>query len=356
MNNLKFSFFLLLISLLFYPLTGTNVYGQNKKSINGTVERIKVYGKGLEGNLEGDSTNRWVSVYLPASYKSNPKKHYPVIYFLHGYTDDDAKFYGFTKHWMNIVPILDSVFAAANVHEMIVVTPNAYTHFQGSMYSNSVTTGNWEDFVSEELVTYMDTHYRTIAKASGRGLAGHSMGGYGTLRIGEKKPNIFSSIYLLSPGSLFSGSNNLRIPITYMKADSIKTFADFEKADFGTKGVFASAAAWSPNPTNPPFYLDLPVKDGVLQPAILAKWDANRLLNTLDQYISNIKKLKAIGFDAGTKDLNIAANIKQLDEFLNKYGITHFFEIYEGNHINRIAQRIENNMLPFFSTNLSFEK
>ena len=62
-----------------------------QKNMKGTVERIKVHGKLLEGNLEGDSPNRDVSVYLPASYKKDSKRRYPVIYFLHGFTDDDAK-------------------------------------------------------------------------------------------------------------------------------------------------------------------------------------------------------------------------------------------------------------------------
>lgn len=318
----------------------------------GTIERIKVHGKGLEGNLDGDSADRFVSVYLPASYKSNPKKRYPVVYFLHGYTDDDAKFYGFSKHWMNLVPILDSVFAAGNLHEMIMVTPNAYTRFQGSMYSNSITTGNWEDFIAKELVTYIDQHYRTIAKAGSRGLAGHSMGGYGGLRIGEKNPDVFSSIYLLSPCCLSSGPVPAQIPASMLRADSIKTMAEFEKTDFGTKALFASAAAWSPNPALPPFYIDLPVKNGEWQPSVQAKWNANRPLPTLDQYISNLKELHAIGFDAGTRDQGIAASIKVLDEELNKYGIKHQFEIYEGDHINRVAERIETKMLKFFSDNL----
>ncbi len=150
----------------------------------------------MEGNLDGDSAARSVTVYLPASYKKNTSQRYPVVYFLHGYTDDDAKFYGFSKHWMTLPPILDTAFAKGNANEMIVVTPNAFTRFQGSMYSNSITTGNWEDFVAKELVAYIDSHYRTVAKAGSRGLAGHSMGGYGALRIGQKYPDVFSSIYL----------------------------------------------------------------------------------------------------------------------------------------------------------------
>jgi S-formylglutathione hydrolase len=150
-----------------------------------------------------------------------------------------------------------------------------------------------------------------------------------------------------------TGMDNM--PAAFLRADSIKTIEDFQQADFGTRIQFASAAAWSPNPDNPPFYLDLPVKDGKLQPLVLAKWSANKPLITLDQHISNLKKLKAIGFDAGTRDQAIAASIKELDAQLNKYGIKHTFEIYEGDHVNKIATRMATHMLVFFSNNLSFK-
>lgn len=342
---------ILLPALLF--LISYAVVARAGKPLKGNVERIKVHGKGLEGNLEGDPADREVSVYLPPGYKNNPKRRYPVVYFLHGYTDNDAQWYGFVKHWINMPSIVDSVFATGLAKEMIIVTPNAYTRYQGSMYSNSVTTGNWEDFVAKELVAYIDSHYRTIAKPESRGLAGHSMGGYGTMRIGEKHPDIFSSIYMLSPCCLapdFNSSDTSFIA----RIEAVKTIGDFEKADFLTKASFASAAAWSPDPTNPPLYLALPVKEGKVQPEIEAKWIANKPLATLDQYITNLKKLHAIAFDAGAQDANIAATIKILDKELNKYRIKHNFEIYEGNHINHISNRIEQKMLAFFSDNLSF--
>jgi len=347
--------FTVALSFIFLAFPLKN-FAQQKQISKGTIQRVRIHSKLLEGNLSGDSSDRYVSIYLPANYNSDPKKYYPVVYFLHGYTDDDAKYYGYKKHWMVLPPILDTVFAQDPAHEMIVVTPDAYTLFQGSMYSNSITTGNWEDFVARELVGYVDSHYRTIGKKESRGLCGHSMGGYGALRIGEKNPDVFSTVYLLSPCCLISSPISAEnIPAPYLRTDSIKTKEEFAKADFFTKALFASAAAWSPNPTNPPFYLDLPVKDGKLQPQVLQKWDANRPLNSLDQYIYNIRKLRAIGFDAGDKDMDIAGSIKTLDKELNKYGIRHSFEIYEGDHINRISQRIENKMLHFFSENLSFD-
>lgn len=330
-------------------------FAQKKENERGTVQRIKIHGKLLEGNLSGDSADRYVSIYLPAGYQSESKKRYPVVYFLHGYTDNDAKVYGFQQHWMTLPAILDTAFSKDPAHEMIVVTPDAYTLFQGSMYSNSVTTGNWEDFVARELVSYIDSHYRTLPGKESRGICGHSMGGYGAFRIGERNPDVFSAVYLLSPCCLASSDGPATAVTTqFLRADSIKTIGEFQKADFFTKALFASAAAWSPNPVNPPFYLDLPVKEGNLQPEVLHKWDANRPLNNLDQYIYNIRKLKAVAFDAGDKDKSIAESIEKLDGELKKYGIAHSFEIYDGDHINRVGKRIEEKMLQFFSKNLSF--
>ncbi len=166
-------------------------FSQNSSALVGKVERMKVHGKGLEGNLAGDSPDREVSVYLPPSYKANTKRRYPVVYLLHGYTDSDAKWYGFEKHWMSLPAVLNQAFNASKNQEIIFVTPNAYTRFQGSMYSNSATTGNWENFVAKELVAYIDKNYRTIPTVASRGLAGHSMGGYGAMRIGQKYPDVF---------------------------------------------------------------------------------------------------------------------------------------------------------------------
>ncbi|PSR53126.1 esterase [Adhaeribacter arboris] len=331
------------------------VLGQNTPMKQGTVERIKVHGKGLEGNLSGDSPDREVSIYLPPSYKTNPKRRYPVVYLLHGFTDNDAQWYGFQTHWINLPNVVNKALASGQLHEMILVTPNAYTRFQGSFYSNSVTTGNWEDYVAKELVANIDKNYRTIPQASSRGIAGHSMGGYGAFRIGQKYPEIFSSVYLLSPCCLSPSENELQNLNNLSRLENIHTPEEVNKADFLTRAAFATGAAWAPNPKKPPFYLDLPTDKGQVQPLIVAKRMANMPIATLDQNITNVKKLTAIGFDAGTQDTNIAASIQVLDQQLNKYGIKHSFEIYEGDHVNRVAERIETKMLGFFSDNLSFE-
>lgn len=328
----------------------TSVAAFAQSPLKGAVERIKVHGKSLEGNLEGNPADPDVSVYLPPSYKKESKRRYPVVYLLHGFTDTDAQWYGVVKHWINLPVIVDKVFESGAAQEMIIVTPNAFTRSGGSYYSNSITAGNWEDFVSKELVTYIDQHYRTIAKAASRGLAGHSMGGYGTIRIGERHPEIFSSIYLLSPCCLAPG--NGRSADAIAKIEAVKKPEDIAKADFMTKAALAYAAAWSPNPTRPPFYTDPIVENGKVSPATENKWNANMPLSNIDQYITNLKQMKGIGFDAGDRDQPIASNIKILHQVLDVYKIPHSYEEYQGDHINKVGERIETKMLPFFSKNL----
>ena len=236
---------------------------------------------------------------------------------------------------------------------MIIVMPNAHSVYLGSMYSNSVTAGNWEGYIAQDLVAYVDAHYRTIADRMSRGLAGASMGGYGTIRIGMKYPEVFSSIYALSACCL-TANINPRVE-NLAAVEAIRTPEDVAKAGRGPMGTLARAAAWSPNPNNPPLYLDLPVKDGKIQPAIVAKWAANAPLAMVDQYIPNLKKLHVIAFDIGNQDEAVAPRtIKELDEVLTAAGVAHIYETYDGTHNSRRAERIETKMLSFFSNNLTF--
>ncbi len=255
--------------------------------------------------------------------------------------------------------MLNKTFADGKTREMIVVMPNAFTRFKGSMYSNSVTVGDWETFVTKELVSFIDSRYRTLPQAASRGLAGHSMGGYGTMRLGMKSPDVYSSIYALSPCCMQPSRSNSPGPAQkeMMKTiEAVKTDEEVSKQSFFGLAMLASAAAWSPNPKNPPFYIDLPFRDGEVVPEILARQHANATLVAIHQHIPNLRRLKAIGMDAGTKDVSISAATKELDRVLTDYGIAHFYESYDGDHLNRIAERLQTKTLPFFSQHLAFEK
>ena len=92
-----------------WGLSGAALAGEPAK---GQVLRIKVHGVGLEGNLSGDSPDRDVTVYLPPSYQKSPKRRYPVVYLLHGFTDSDEKWMGFKKHFINVPEAADKALAA----------------------------------------------------------------------------------------------------------------------------------------------------------------------------------------------------------------------------------------------------
>jgi enterochelin esterase-like enzyme len=237
---------------------------------------------------------------------------------------------------------------------MIVVLPDSKTLYNGSMYSSSITTGDFERFIAHDVVAYIDAHYRTIPDRLSRGLAGHSMGGYGATRIGFKHPDVFGRLYIMSPCCLSAREPGPNAADLEKAVASLKAPADSASLPFITRAQLASAAAWSPNPKNPPLFLDLPTKDGAPQPAILAKWAANAPLDFVDQYIVNLKQYRAIALDVGDQD-SLRVDTGKLHEALDNYGIPNKFEIYSGTHTSAVADRIQNHVLPFFSESLCFK-
>ncbi|HWG18930.1 MAG TPA: alpha/beta hydrolase-fold protein [Terracidiphilus sp.] len=314
-----------------------------------TVEHIKIHGTSLEGNLEGDAVDRDVIVFLPPSYEKQKHRRYPVVYALHGYSIGAEQW----THEIHVPQTIEGAFAQG-AKEMIVVLPDSKTVHNGSMYSSSVTTGDFEKFISHDAVAYIDAHYRTIPDRMSRGLVGHSMGGYGASRIGMKHPEVFGSLYIMSPCCMSARTAGHANPELEKTLAAVKTPEDSAKLPFFARAQLASAAAWSPDPKNPPLYLDLPMKDGVPQPDVLAKWAANAPLAFVDQYIGNLKQYRAIAMDAGDQD-GLRIDAGKLHEILDNYGIANSFEIYSGTHTSAVADRFQNHVMPFFSKNLCFE-
>jgi S-formylglutathione hydrolase FrmB len=314
-----------------------------------TAERIKVHGAALEGNLEGDAVDRDVLVFLPPSYAKQKSRRYPVVYALHGFSIGAEQW----SHEIHVPQTIEAAFAQG-AKEMIVVLPDSKTLHRGSMYSSSVTTGDFERFVSHDLVAYVDAHYRTIPERRSRGLVGHSMGGYGTARIGMKHADVFGSLYIMSPCCLSPRPAGPVNPEIVKALEAVKTPEDSAKLSFFARAQMASAAAWSPDPKNPPLYLDLPTKDGQSQPDVLAKWTANAPLAVIDQYIDNLRDYHGISIDVGDQD-GLRVDTAKLHDVLDKYRVANSFEVYPGTHTSKVADRFQNHVMQFFSQNLCFQ-
>jgi enterochelin esterase-like enzyme len=310
------------------------------------VETVRIHGSRLEGNLEGNAVDREALVFLPPSYQRDRSRRYPVLYALHGYSIGAAQW----AKEIHAPQTIEGAFARG-VPEMIVALPDSKTVHNGSMYSSSVTTGDFERFIAEDVVRYMDARYRTIPKRSSRGLAGHSMGGYGAARIGMKHADVFGSLYIMSPCCLSARGAGPTSPEMEKALAEVKTPADSARLSFFSRAQLATAAAWSPNPKNPPLYLDLPVKDGKPQQDVLARWAANAPLAFVDQYISDLRSYRGIALDVGDRD-GLRTDTARLHEVLDTYGIAHGFEIYSGDHTSAVAIRFQNHVLPSFGKHL----
>jgi S-formylglutathione hydrolase FrmB len=322
------------------------------------VEHMKIHGSALEGNLEGDAVDRDVIVFLPPSYEKDKERRYPVVYALHGYSIGAEQW----THEIHVPQTIEGAFAKGS-QEMIVVLPDSKTIYNGSMYSSSVTTGDFEKFIWYDVVGYIDAHYRTIPNRESRGLVGHSMGGYGASRIGMKHPDVFGALYIMSPCCMSPMTGGGPGPADQMKDRAIagekKVAAAKSPADLAAQSPgfaaaqFATAAAWAPDPKNPPLYFDLLTKDGVPQPEVVAKFTANAPLAFVHQYIGNLKQYRAIAIDVGDQD-GLRFDATKLHDIIDNYGVANSFEIYSGTHTSAVADRFQNHVIPFFSKNLCF--
>jgi enterochelin esterase-like enzyme len=323
---------------------------------NGTILNDEIHSVSLEGNLVGDSPKRSVTVYLPPDYEKNRKTRYPVVYLLHGFNG-----YGVgNKVWTREngafnAAAISRLITDRKISPMIIVMPDGSNRYGGSIYTNSITTGNWEDYLVRDLVAFIDRKYRTLPKAESRGIAGHSMGGYGALKIAMKHPDVFGAVYGSSSCCLVYLPPAVT-PETMIAAKKLASFEEADKAPFGVRVSFAFAAAWSPNPMKPPFFSEYPFSensaDGERSAAALARWQANIPTYMADQYVTNLRRLRSIAFDAGTQEQGIQNANRQFAETLKRIRIEHTFEVFEGGHNDKVRERIETRMLPFFTKTL----
>ncbi|MGH8327082.1 MAG: alpha/beta hydrolase [Steroidobacteraceae bacterium] len=315
-----------------------------------TVEHIKVHSAAIVGNLEGESADRDVIVFLPPGYDQDKSERYPVVYALHGF------FIGADEwtHEIHVPQTIEGAFAKGS-RPMIVVLPDSKSVYGGSMYSDSATTGDFERFIAHDLVAFIDAHYRTLPDRESRGLVGHSMGGYGAVRIGMKHPDVFGSLYIMSPCCLSLSRLKPMDAATEKAVRALKSPADSAALPWFVRPQLAQAAAWSPDPKKPPLYFDLPFENGVAQPAVLAKWSANEPLVLVDQYTDDLREYRAIAIDVGDQD-DLRFDAGELHGILDRYGITNSFTIYHGTHTSAVAYRFQDHVLPFFSRTLCFER
>ncbi|HSK88067.1 MAG TPA: alpha/beta hydrolase-fold protein [Anaerolineales bacterium] len=331
-----------------------------------SMNMIKMPAPSLSGNLIGEPTERTLYVYLPPSYNTSDQ-HYPVVYYLPGYSDS-------MMIGVRLPDDMDALIESGTVREMILVVASGANKLGGGFYVNSPVTGNWEDFIVKDVVGYIDSHFRTLPQAESRGISGHSMGGFGSLNIAMRYPDVFGAVYSLSPGlfdengleeSLFAREVTITSFIKFENDLAALPLEDAAKRMLSAPDRFtlAYAYAFAPNPDRHPPYFDYPYTevDGQLvrDDVVWGKWESGfgGIAAEAVQYKDNLLKLKGIVVDYGTADENgwIPKGCVYYGEQLSAAGIPVQLESYNGNHGSQIGTRIRDYMLPYFSGLLKFE-
>jgi enterochelin esterase-like enzyme len=327
----------------------------------------KIDAPSLKNNMIDESLQQEITVFLPKSYEET-KKNYPVVYFLPGYDDS------FVNYGHVVTRGMSQLIANKKINEMIVVTVNGRNKLKGSFYVNSPVTGNWEDFVVQDVVTYMDENFRTIKQAGSRGIAGHSMGGFGAISIAMHHPEIFGYVYSMSPG-LFAAEGIGKINLDFSVANS---YAGKSKQEARAEYIkemndlrwpknfsFAYGSAFAPDPEGDAPYIKK-VSVNSLQNSNYSRdgawkaWNAGfgEIADKVDSYETNLKKLKDITIEYGSQDefAWIPEGCQAFSEELTKKGIKHKLISFEGNHHGQTNDRLIQEVLPFFSDRMSFEE
>lgn len=322
----------------------------------GALRYFRIDSAALAGNLLGDPAEQEVAVYVPPGYDRSERR-YPVLYLLHGI---GGGFTDWTRHW-NLKGTMDALIASG-APPFLVVMPNGGNRLGGGFYLDSPVSGKWETYLLRELVPRVDRDFRTAAAPASRGVAGHSMGGFGALRLGMRHPDVFGSVYAMSPCCLDlaedigHGNQSWRKAIGFRSPEEIgKSLAE---GDFYPVAIYALASALSPNPEKPPFFVDLPMRHvrGELMPddTVYELWRTSLPLAQLPAHRANLLRLRGLAIDYGTSDqfAHIITATPAFSRELARLRIPHRLDVYAGDHREKIPERLRTHVLPFFAGTL----
>jgi S-formylglutathione hydrolase FrmB len=301
----------------------------------------------LRGNPLGDPSLRALPVYIPAGYDPQGSARYPVLYVLHGYTGDAAALVAGRAWETNVVQWIDRLVASGKMPPTLLAVVDGFTRLGGSQYMNSIHNGDYATYVVRDVVNYLDTNYRTVAREGGRGVLGKSSGGFGSLHLVMTQPGTFAAF------ASHSGDTNYRAACLPNFADAQRTlekhgndigaFVEAFEAkpkrsdeEFATIEMLGYTSAYSPRAAEA-FALDLPwdQKTGQIRDDVFARWLSFDPVEMCLTKKAEFERLRLSYVDCGRRDeyaLDIGARI--LVGRLREMGIKVRHEEFDDNHRN----------------------
>ena len=300
----------------------------------------------LKGNPLGDPHVRPLWVYLPPGYDDDAERRYPSVYVIQGLTGQLDGWRNRTAFRKNFPELVDELFASDESPPCVLVWVDAWTSLGGSQFVDSPGTGRYHTYLVDELVPWVDAHYRTLPEAAHRGISGKSSGGYGAMVNPMLRPDVFGGLATHAGDALFE--------MCYLPdfRKSVRTLRDryegsFERfwEDFRSRPAFlrdtdatllndwCMAACYSADEDGT-VQLPYDTETGELRPEIWERWLAWDPVRMAPLRADALRSLRAIYIDCGTRDqyfLDLGAEAFRRE--LEAIGVTdYFFELFDATH------------------------
>jgi S-formylglutathione hydrolase FrmB len=311
----------------------------NTKAARGSVVNIPLNSQVLEGNPLGDPHERDLCVYLPPGYDKTDDR-YPSVYCLTGFTGRGRMLLNDHAFTPNLAERMDRLIAAGTVRPMIIVMPDCFTYFGGSQYINSTATGNYEDYLTQEIVPFVDKNFQTVGERNSRSVMGKSSGGYGALIMGLRHADLFGLVCSTAGDAYFE----VCYPGDFTKAFRLikgdpKGFMErfhasekINKDDHYALNTIGMSACYSPKGHD--YDLPFDMETGEIRQDVWKRWLEHDPVRLVEKHVENLKGLRLLYLDAGTRDefsLDIGARV--LGKRLRDHDIPYIHEEFDDGHM-----------------------
>jgi enterochelin esterase-like enzyme len=347
----------------------------------GRIVELTIDSPALRDNLLGDPSVRTVAVYLPEGYETSDAD-YPVVVDLAGFTGSGLRRLAWQSFGESVPQRLDRLRGEGRMGPVVAVFPDCFTSLGGNQYVNSSAIGAYADYLTRELVPFVDRELRTLADRAHRGCFGKSSGGYGALIHGMKYPGCWGAIASHSgdcyfdfvyapdwPGTLDELAKYRRprqkpgkramvsAPPTANAGIDDGRIARFlehvwttehpREAEAMALMLLAMAATYDPDPRAPNgFRVPYDLETGALLPQRWRRWLRHDPVNLVARYARNLRALRGIFIDCGWRDqYRMHYGNRLLSQRLAKHRVPHVYEEFDGTH-SGIDYRMDRS-LPF---------
>ncbi|MBT4760549.1 MAG: enterochelin esterase [Bdellovibrionaceae bacterium] len=315
---------------------------------NFEVKTLVVSSASLKGNPLKDSFKRYNQVLVPKTKKTN----LPVVFILSGFAGNGSKYFNVRFHEQNFPQLIDKQVSQKLAPKALYVFVDALTFWGGAQFVNSVGTGNYEDYLIEDLLPEVQNNFSVSSQAKHYCVMGGSSGGYGALHLASKYPRCFGTFAATAPDSFFQMSllpeiytalpllHKYKGNLTLIKEDLIEERFFRGKNAFSLLNAIGMGVCYAPSLKRKNKVLwPVNYETGELDSAIWEQWLAFDPVNFLPQRWQNLKLIKNKYLDVGVYDqYYLQYGSRMIKNTFKDHKISLKYEEFEGNH-NDISKR-----------------